>query len=136
MFNQVHNASNVHTFHAELSGNIRDVIVALPKASDFANDIPIGRRPPCDVLNQAHEELIFARCLGNDRWYCRFAKSNEGLDPSLTADKIELLALCIWFLASHHRDGLLKPDLSDVGDHHLPPSTASWPGIGNINLDD
>jgi len=69
----VHNASNVHTFHAELSGNIRNVIVALPKASDFANAIPIGGRPPCDVLNQAHEELIFARCLDNDRWYCRFA---------------------------------------------------------------
>ena len=69
---------------------------ALPKASDFANDIPIGGRSPCDVLNQAHEELIFARCLGNDCWYGRFPKSDECLDPSLTADKIELLALCIW----------------------------------------
>jgi len=134
MFNQVYDASYVYAFHAELLGNIRNAVFAFTKASDFANDISVGRRPSRDVLDQTHEELILTGRLGNDRRYAGFAECNEGFDPSLAANKVELFAIWIRFLAPHDSDRLLQSNFSDIGNDHLPTEAASWPWIGDMDL--
>jgi hypothetical protein len=134
VLDQVNDAGNVHTFHSDLSGDVRNVISALAKASNFAEDIPIGWRPSSDVLDEAHQKLIFARCLRDDRRYGRFSQRKKRFNSPLGADKIELLSIGIRLATADHRNGLFQSNFPDVGNHHLPPSPATSSWICNVYL--
>jgi hypothetical protein len=71
VLDQVNDAGNVHTFHSDLSGDVRNVISALAKASNFAEDtrslehvFVIGAlidvlkaSPPADIVDKQSGEI-------------------------------------------------------------------------------
>jgi hypothetical protein len=79
---------------------------------------------------------LFVRFLNNDRWYRRFTESDESRKSSVAADEVELFPVPIGLLPAHDCNGLLEPDLADVGNDHLPLSPAARSGISNVNLID
>ncbi len=118
MFDQMDDTGNVHAFHSDLLGDLRDAIAAFPETADLAEDVPIRWRPSGDVLDEAHEELILAGCLGDDRRYGCFAERQKRLDPTLAADKIEPLPVGTQLGTAYHRNWFFEADFPYVGDDH------------------
>src|SRR6202035_1458751 len=100
------------------------LVSAFFQTPHFAEQLPIRRPPPSDVLDETHDRAFLGRRVDHDRWHGGVAQGGDCLKPTLTAHQVVVSSIGIG-LTSGQGDWLLEPNLVDARDNgfegHLVP---------------